>query len=503
MPTSEKQHDNSEHQPEAKKKFSWLRFALPKFLREEKLELIGFSTILCVVFFIIHLCYPTAFITSDSGDYVSCAIFKSFGGFRPVGYSWFLIFIHFFSTRLGVTILAQFLLHSISALYFVFTIRRFFPPAKLWLFRLFALLIVLNDSTLYMTTWLLSDSVNASLTFISFAAFLRLLENPKNKFVLVLLLVTLYFASEVRYASLAYIPAFMILLLVIHRFRKTRLHLLFLSLVLLGIWLHGRIDNQVQYGEKIFSAFGGWAKANNASVLLAHVKVDTTNWTDPEVKTAYRLIRSFDNTHFTEEKIFLTDFMWSWDGPGKAYFVAQRKEKGPGGESYTQTWVHVGRVYNDYGDKMIAQHPIAYAHYFLWPNTKRLFVPHNDFTPFNKADVPPYCTQWFNLDYKKFFVKHDFFSCFGKISYYRYQLLLILFFPILIFCYLMRKRFPWQSSEFNSLLAIGITVFFAFAMLIWSHPIMFRYVNWYNVFFLVPVYALVNVWMRKRIGILK
>ena len=237
MAAAKKHRDNSKSKTAShiskREKFRIPPLPFPKFTREERLELTVFSGLLLTAYFFMKWCYPTTFTTADSGDYVACAISGSFGGFRPVGYSWFLILIHFFSSGLAFTIFIQFLLHAISALYFVFAIRRFFPPAKLWLYRVFALLILLNDSTLYMTTWLLSDSVNASFTFIAFAALLRLLENPKRISALALMLVALYSASEMRYASLACIPVFMLLLLIIHRFRKTK------------VWVRPTMDREV------------------------------------------------------------------------------------------------------------------------------------------------------------------------------------------------------------------------------------------------------------------
>jgi len=292
-----------------KKNGSPLRSPLFGTNRDVRRELIFLSAFSVLIFFVVHWCYPSPYTTPDSPDYVLCAKMKVFGGFRPVGYSWFLQLVHAFSFHIGYVMLAQFLLHLISALYLIFTIRAVFPPSRLWLFRALAFLVVTNDLSLYMTTWLLSDSINASLIFIAFAALLRLSENPGKKATLALMIVALYFSLQTRYAGMAFVPAFIISLLTVQPLRKIYVHTGLLVALFAVVWTDGVLTNVSTFGEHIFSAFGGWAQANNASILLPHVRVDTSGWTDREACEAYRDIRSYDDSNFSEKKIFLTDFI--------------------------------------------------------------------------------------------------------------------------------------------------------------------------------------------------
>lgn len=467
--------------------------------KEEKLELKILLALSLLLYLVLGWAYPTAHITTDSGDYVYCAINNTFGGFRPMGYSWFLRFVHFFSEKLAVTIAAQFLLHIIATGYFLFTVRRFFPPAKIWLYRVFALLVFLNIPAISMTTWLLSDSINASFLLFSVAFFLRLLEKPGQWQVLIFWLAALFFLCKVRYASLACIPAFMLALIIVFRFReKTWIHLTGLCAVSVLVWFHNVSENEKEFGEKTFSAFGGWVKANNASSMLPHIQAGANDWEDPETKQAFGFIRKFDDSCFSEEKILRTDFMWNPRGPGKSYFILMRKLNGPQGESYAKTWVHTGCIYDQYASQLIRKNPGAYARYFLWPNFKRLLHPYNDLTPFNKAAVPPECTEWFGLSYGTFYVKHDFLYPLNRFAYSFYRVLVFLFLPLLLLCFFLRKRLGWIAGETRTLLALTIILLTLFLFLVWGHPVMYRYVGWQSVFLLVPVYAFLNAWLRRR-----
>jgi hypothetical protein len=462
-------------------------------------EFVGFSGIAVLVFLLLHWCYPSAYTSPDSNGYVVSAAFDFYSGYRPMGYSWFLQLSHFISPGLGMVIFLQYFFHIFAALYFLFTIRRFFPPARAWLFRVFGLVVLFNIPLLFLTQWLLSDSLNASLTFIVFAALLRLLENPLRWKPLLVLLIAFSLAIETRFASLALVPVCVIVLLIKCRLRDVLLPIVLLAGALDAAWLYNRYENEKNYKEIIFSSFGGWAKANNASILLPHVKIDTEGWSD-SARIAYNTIRSFDDSCFTEEKIFNTDFIWNTSGPGKAMIMTRMKDKRTP-TLYIYLWVHTGAVYEEYGSNIIRQHPAAFARYFLWPNTKKLFVPNanSDIVSFTPTKVNSVYKEYFRIKEDTFPVRYDIFRPFLlRGAYYFYQLLASLFIPLLFICFFSRRKLPWNASEKRSLFALAITMLCIAGFLVWSHPVMYRYVCWLSAFLLVPVYALLNVWLRKK-----
>jgi hypothetical protein len=462
-------------------------------------EFFFFTALSILIFLLLRWCYPSAYVSSDSYGYVAAASMDFYSGYRPMGYAWFLQLSHFIFPGLGTVMFLQYFLHIFAMLYFLFTLRRFFPPALPWVFRIFGAIALFNIPLLFLTQWLLSDSLNASFTFISFAALLRIVEKPLHWNSLLVLLIALLLAIETRFASLALFPLCVIVLVVKCRLRDVLLPLVLLAAVLDVAWLHNRHENEKYYREAVFSSFGGWAKANNASILLPHVKVNTEGWSD-SARIAYTTIRSFDDSCFTEEKIFSTDFMWNPKGPGKAMIMSRMNDK-RALVNYVYLWVHTGVVYDEYGSNIIRQHPLPFARYFLWPNTKRLFAPpaHSDVVSFPRVKVDAGSKEYFGISDEIFPVRYNIFRpslLWG--AYYFYQLLAILFIPLLLICFLLRRKLPWMPMEKRSLFALGIGMLCISAVLVWSHPVMYRYVCWLNVFLLIPVYALINVGIRKK-----
>ncbi|MBI3512407.1 MAG: hypothetical protein HY064_17235 [Bacteroidetes bacterium] len=494
---------SAELDPEPKKREGWFashfKSIREKFSDDERTELKIILPLSLAVYFLLAYCYPTTHITADSGDYVACAQANLFGGFRPVGYSWFLHAVHFFSHALAFVNLVQFCFHIIATVFFAFTVRQFFPPASKWMFRIFLFLVVFNFTDLHMTTWLLSDSLSASLTFFSFTLFIRILMEPHKWMMTGVFLVVIFFLCKVRYASLAYLPACSLVFLFAHPFRKIIVHVLLCGIVFAGVWFSNVLENKIIFSENTFSAFGGWAKANDASILLPYIeKIKPDEWNDQEAEQAYDFIRKFSDTCFTEEKTFNTDFMWNNSGPGKYYFNLMRFINRNSTEMYTKTWVHTGCVYDKYAAVLIRKYPGKYFRYFILPNAKRLFVPHNDITPFNIAAVPAVCKKWFGIKYDHFYVNCDFFLPLEKSGYYIYQLFFTLLFPVFFICFFFRKKLKIDANEKKILAALAVFLISGFLLLIWAHPVMYRYVAWQKILFLLPLYALVNAVIRRK-----
>jgi len=138
------------------------------FLKEkqQKRELLLFVVVYVALFILIRFAYPYPDTFPDTGNYVLCAENMEIGGYRPIGYSWFLNFFHKISSSVHFVFVAQFLFNVIATLFLLFTIKFFFHPAKNYIYLIAAFLVILCPTALYLTNYLMSDSVFTSLTLI-------------------------------------------------------------------------------------------------------------------------------------------------------------------------------------------------------------------------------------------------------------------------------------------------------------------------------------------------
>lgn len=472
------------------------RFLFSPVSREQRMELLILSLLATSVFIFLRWCYPMGEYSFDSADYVYSAQLSEMRGYRPMGYPWFLQAIHFFTTEMRTVLWIQFFIHLGASLFFVCTIRKFFPPAWPWLFRLFALFTVLNTSAIMMTVWYLSDSLNTSLVLISFSALIHWMKNPKSVWMTVLLIGPMYLAMQTRFASLFLGPAFILSMLLMVHWRKALPGILLIAVAMGGTWIYNVKKNEALFGESIFSGFGGWANANNVSVILPYVEPDTSDWNDPMVKRAYRVFRTFPAESFSVEKTLAADFMWSGNGPGKEFMYQLRKDTP--GLPYEDAWVRTGSIYGRFAKLMIREYPLKYLRYFIWPNAKQMFDPRRDLAKFPEYEVPPTFRDYYRVTEKKFAFRYDVLAHTTTFAVERYQLLFIGFFASLIIVFAVRNKLPWQTDELRTIIVLALLVIICLGGLLIAHPVMFRYVGWYSLFFLVPVYALLNSWVRKR-----
>ena len=105
-------------------KTAWLRQLWDWFRQPEVWGVLALSTL---AFCIILYFYPFPATMSDTGEYVLRAERKITGVFRPFGYSWFILKLHEISGTVRSLVIAQFLLHVSSVIYFLRAVLHFFP----------------------------------------------------------------------------------------------------------------------------------------------------------------------------------------------------------------------------------------------------------------------------------------------------------------------------------------------------------------------------------------
>lgn len=467
---------------------------------KQKAQLIDlgiFSGILILLYIGLSYCYPTPNTTPDTFNYFLCYNIDDFGGYRPVGYSWFLGFADKFVNKLNGITGMQYILHSFAVLYLVFTAKYFMRSAGRLIYYVFALIVLGDVTILYLTKWLISDSVYTSLSFIWFTSLIWLLHNYKAWFTLAIHIIVLFLVMKTRYAGLVYPLVTTAAFIWIHRLKGWYVPLV--SLAVLGIvYNQGVKDNKRIFKADTFSAFSGWAKANNAASVLPYVEIDSTKLEDPEVKRINRILTQAPDSFYTRERIFATSFMWNKDYPGKKYMVDLRQRNM--NWTYVINWVHTGVNLNKYANAVIAQHPVEYAKQFLLPNTANFLFPADDIPAFaDSVKVDKVLTEKFEAGFdvflSKFDVYHHFFDSFGLR---KYNVLFIIALLMGLLAIVLRKRMALEIMEKRILALIVIFLGLYGAFLVVAHPILLRYVTYLCVFFSLFIVIIINGILKGR-----
>lgn len=323
---------------------------------------------------LVHYCYPYPLITEDSPNYVYCAITDVYGGFRPMGYSWFLQWVHALSARIVFVGAAQFWLHAACTAFFLLSVKYLFPPRRPWVFYLFALGTMLSPVALYLTHWLMSDSPFASLTLLWLGTGLFLLRRV-NWLVAAVHVAVMIFAIQLRFVGLFY-PFFTAAgLLLAHGWRGGRAWAVAAASLFGAYFVYHNVKRETYrlYGIESFSGFSGWAAANNAAAMLPHVKLPLENLAnDPELQFVHATVSVLPDTCYNVRRIVRTSFIWNKGFGGKLVLDAVRQQM-PG--NYPGAWIYTGELLDRYASYLRRHYPLEFARYFLLMNVGQTLKP--------------------------------------------------------------------------------------------------------------------------------
>ncbi|MGM0650851.1 MAG: hypothetical protein ACQES1_10150 [Bacteroidota bacterium] len=428
--------------------------------------------------------YPYPDITNDSSNYILCAKTMEIGGYRPVGYSWFINFFHNISESISFLFFGQYFIHVLCTLFFIFSLKYFIRPAKKMLFYIFALILILGPHSLYVTNLIMSESIFNSLTllFITSALWFNSSKHAYvNALVIIFHLVVLYFAFNVRYVALFYpiISLACFLLFIKNKFLAVILSLLPVFVIINTIDKTKR-DMKKHTGIETFSGFSGWALANNAVSIIPHIDLKPEEIKDKELRYIHEVVTSFPDSVYNDYNITKTYFMWDKEFPGKKAFLKIANDKG---YQYVQGWVYAGTLYNEYGKMLIKKYPLEFFRHYILMNTGLLFKYWDIKNP--KVYEPDKLQkQWFNLDIDKYEYECTFFSSMNPvweiIHYIRWLVLIGSIIWVIV-------KFKWFDFNLTQKRILGIFILFLlgyYAFSIIGHPI-----NNYR--YLIPTYAFV------------
>jgi len=231
--------------------------------KEQKNDLLFIIIFYVLAFIILKYLYPYPDGISDSGGYVAAAISKVYDGYRPFGYSRFLILVHNYSSSISFLVFLQYFINVIASIFFIFSLKYFFTPKNNYVFSGTLIVSLCSILTIYLTNSVLSDSLFSSLTILWVTFNMWFIRNQKvfiRAGLLFLIFVTLYFLVSLRYTGIIYflIELFLILYLLL---RQNKILALFSSFVL-SITIINFYKDQVILTQKIteidtFTGFSG------------------------------------------------------------------------------------------------------------------------------------------------------------------------------------------------------------------------------------------------------
>ena len=336
-----------------------------------------------VGFLLIKLFYPYPALVSDSYDYLAMAYHMNagqiFNPLRPCGYPYFLRFIHLFSGSVWAVIIAQGLIYAFSLTLLFLAVKKYWPPKRVWAFRLTETLAVLSPTALYLLNSILSDPLFCCLVFFLVTMAMVMIKE-QSWAALALYLTAFYAAIFFRYSAeffpLAFIPVF-----AAYGKRGMRIASVVLTLAVVGLFIFQMrdiMDKNTGY-RQASTGFEGWQLANNAVHILPYIPEPTEEELPKDEDVAFMhkylygqfdwyIKRATSDGHYAS-----ADFMWDPSGPLKKmheYCVKGYKMQP------LSVWIDMGtHALKQYAVWLILKYPKEFIWYYLWPNTKNAFFP--------------------------------------------------------------------------------------------------------------------------------
>ncbi|THU39700.1 hypothetical protein FAM09_14485 [Niastella caeni] len=493
-----KRHKNNNSTGEPTPTFSHFLF---KNTVNKRYLLIALAGIL-LQFVIFKICYPFPDFFSDSYTYINAAAHHHVISVRPIGYSRFLELIHLMTTSDTALIFIQYLVVQTGVLLLFFSVRYFFPLHKTISHVLFAI-GVFNPLALYISNYVSSDALFVGLAIIWFTQLLWIINRPRW-IQLLPLAGLLFLLFTLRFAAL-YLPAIALLALLFCAcnwlFKLTGI-----AFTVLPIFIEIqriRYITKKETGTAIFSAFGSWMSVNNVLHMYPYIKVQDADLPSADCKAFNRVVKQYFDTMPVSERPYpsLTFYyLWAGTAPLKTYhhsFQIQKKING-----YFNAWHAVAPIYSQYSNRLIRQHPVAFAQYYLWPNVKWYGLPKLESlciynTGINTVDST--AIKWFK--YKSDQVRSVNKTIQGTILQpmpYWFLLVNIAFCTLLVMVIARVKRYSLPFGLFRTLLLAGGFWIINFCFSIYAAPIVLRFQFFPMIVYSTFSLVLINILFTRR-----
>lgn len=445
-----------------------------QFLKKSRVELLCGLGLYLVLYFFVTALYPMPGTLVDSANYVYCAKVMKLGGFRPFGYSWYINFIHGFSASLGFLIASQFFLTGLSSLFFCFSVKYFFRIQSSLLWYSFLGVTVVAPSALFLANSLLSDSLFFALTLFWLGSALWIIY-CQNIFMIVVHVLTMYWAMEVRYTGVFY-PVISAAIFFMS-FKRIALRLgLAASSVLMIVFFVKKTKNEMkrEFDVEIFSGFTGWTTLNNALHILPYTDLDPRKIKDDDTQAFFKYALSFDSSIY-KRKVY-TYFMWSKESPLKKYLNYRiQTEQMP----YIQAWLLCGKDFDKYGSYLIKKYPGQYLKHYFIPNLFSIFYPptHQGFIFFSdEIVVDDMFHEWYGLEKGiKFSPGSTLFKDYAQVIVIGNLLIWLAFFAAALLVLIKRKQLMLANNDWKAgiMLVVFVVLFTGFSA--YAAPYEIRY----------------------------
>jgi hypothetical protein len=422
--------------------------------------------------------YPYPNFLPDSYSYLEAAFNNKTVNMWPIGYSKFLRLFSGFTRWDTAQVFIQFAILQTSTVYFALTVFYLLSPGK-WASHIIFVCCVANPLSLYVSNFISSDALFASLSLIWLTQILWILNNPNSR-LLVIHAVVLVLALMVRYNALFY-PIISLIVIGSACMKKSHKMIGIASIV---FFLGGFIGiNLLQFkqltGKAQFSPFGGWQLASNALFAYAHSIPDPVQAVPERFRSLHGVVNrhmdSISRLPYRPDSQLGIYYLWDEHAPLKQYLRVTWR-----GDAVTddfKKWASMGPLYSAYGSWLIRRHPIDFAKYFLWPNMVNYYVPNTEFLGLNnmKSDsVEDMARLWFHYKSNKITIRS---KEIGLTEVYPILLALVnLLFVLSFFGFWLLGGFKKLAHHFTgTLLWFSFIWLSNFSFSVFASPIVLRY----------------------------
>jgi hypothetical protein len=368
--------------------------------RENRLLLKLSGIAIVLQFAVFKFLYPFPnFMPPDSDSYVEAAVTNQLINLWPIGYSKFLRLFSCFTSSHIALVWFQYLLLQVSVLYLLFSIRYLLSPGK-WLFRVLLAVSILNPLLPHICNFVSSDALFTALSLLWFTQLLWMLYQP-NCNLLYRHAVVLLLAFMVRFNAVIYPCISIVVILLTHASRRTKLLGIGMIILLLGVFTGLTARQYYQQTHTIqYSAFGGWLIGSNALYGYAYAKLDPEETVPARFRPLHRMvnqhmaaIRKLPHRPDAEVAIY---YFWDFQSPLVMYM--NNKWKKDTTTTYFRRWASMAPLYAAYGRYLVQRHPLLYLQHFVWPNFIKYYAPPAKFMgTYNLGvdTVAPIIPKWF------------------------------------------------------------------------------------------------------------
>jgi hypothetical protein len=474
---------------------SFSRFVFSTQARYEVLA----TLMLCILtFLLLRYVYPFPNFYSDTGAYINAASSGDIGLYRPIGFSWLLAMAHAISQGPAVLVFIQTFLYYFSSLALFLSAWYFFRQVSNLAWHLFFPIFILAPTCVYLSNFVISDSLFISLTNLWVATLVWIL-GKGSRMSMILNLVVLALLLQTRYIALFY-PLISVICIFIAHFKRSKGKFFLFSflqvLVFLGVYFYTKSETKQNMGVAVFSGFSGWQKANNAMHVLPFIKIDPGTIKDAEVRKVHQFIMTNMNPAYLPKKdTIVVAHLWSNEGPLRKYMASLQAT---GKRPYIYYWHLASVALGKWADYILMHYPGQYVKHFMKPNAELLFALHTEVL-FYWYEPTKEIKTWFGCKGCAIWPRYHYFHNFmNRFAAQGFNILWVTFASALVGL-LFRSRLQFTAIQYQTLLVLSFFCILYIVMSVYASPIVLRYMLVIrHCLVMVPFLVFINLFSKKN-----